>query len=246
MSTPFDVACLDFLLELGIRRIKVGSGEMTNSLPPPHGGERPAVIESTGMADMQEVAEDAVAAIEGASGSDPAITVLHCTSNYPNGGLTTRNLLAMQTMARELGCPVGYPDHTLGIAVSIAAVALGAVVIEKHFTLDTGLPGPDHKASLQPAELAEMIAAIRSIERALGDGRKPPRPSETEMRDLVRKSLTARRDLVKSAVLTSDDVICPRPGTGIPPDQMEAALGRRLARDLPAGSTIAWADLAER
>ena len=122
----------------------------------------------------------------------------------------------MQTMARELGCPVGYSDHTLGIAVSIAAVALGAVVIEKHFTLDTGLPGPDHKASLQPAELAEMIAAIRSIERALGDGRKLPRPSETEMRDLVRKSLTARRDLVKSAVLTSDDVICLRPGTGIP------------------------------
>lgn len=250
MSTPFDEEAADFLVGLGMRRIKVPSGEITNEpflrflaakgLP---------MILSTGMADLDEIRR-AVAVVEAArakAGFDAplqeVLTILHCTSNYP-AACGDVNLRAMQTIARELRLPVGYSDHTLGLAVSTAAVALGATVIEKHFTLDRELPGPDHKASLSLDELAALVRQIRDVEQALGSAEKRPTASELPIRALVRRSVTTVRPMRAGEVLRAGDIALLRPGTGIPPGEADRAVGRALARDVPAGTTLQWMDLA--
>jgi len=250
MSTAFDEEALDFLVKLGIRRIKVPSGEITNVPLLRHMASKglPLIV-STGMAEMGEV----VAAVEvirderAARGfAEPMrdmVTILHCTSNYPAGN-TDVNLRAMSTMALTTGLPVGYSDHTMGLAVSTGAVALGAVVIEKHFTMDRNLPGPDHKASLEPDQLAALVRQIRDVEEALGSDIKAPASSELPVRDLVRRSVTTVRALDAGARITREDLALMRPGTGIAPVDLEKVVGRRSARSIAAGETLTWSDLA--
>lgn len=250
MSTPFDEDAADFLLGLGMRRIKVPSGEITNE---PFLGFLAAkgipMILSTGMADLREIVR-AVAVVrsarELAGMREPlgdVLTILHCTSNYP-AACKDVNLLAMQTIARETGLPVGYSDHTMGIAIPTAAVAMGATVIEKHFTLDRNLPGPDHKASLSPHELHALVQQIRDVEEALGATEKRPTESELPVRALVRRSVTAIRPLRAGEVICADDVALLRPGTGIPPAEIPNVIGRVALRDLSPGTTLQWSDVA--
>lgn len=249
MSTAFDEEAADFLVGIGIRRIKVPSGEITNLPFLRHlAAKRLPLILSTGMATLDEVHE-AVAAIRAVHERDGApapledlLTVLHCTSNYP-AALEDVNLRAMGTIARSTGLPVGYSDHTAGTTVSVAAVAMGATVIEKHFTLDRNLPGPDHKASLEPDELLDMVRRIREVERALGSDRKEPNASELPVRALVRRSVTLVNPVPAGAALSPADLALMRPGDGIAPKDLDAVVGRRAARALEAGVTLQWADL---
>lgn len=249
MSTPFDEDAADFLLDLGMRRIKVPSGEITNLPFLRHlAAKGVPLIVSTGMANLDEI-KVAVHTIETArreaglgelDGED--LTILHCTSNYP-AQCSDVNLLAMQSIRGETGLPVGYSDHTLGLAVSTAAVALGATVIEKHFTLDRELPGPDHKASLTADQLAALIGQIRDVEAALGSSVKAPTESERPVRELVRRSVTTAREIPAGAALTLDDLVLLRPGNGIQPGDLERVVGRTAARALAAGTTLQWQDL---
>jgi N,N'-diacetyllegionaminate synthase len=249
MSTPFDEQAADFLVSLGMKRIKVPSGEITNHpfLEYLTAKNVPMII-STGMATLQEVQEavEVVRAARSRSGRrgelEEFLTVLHCTSNYP-ASVDDVNLRAMQTIHSATRIPVGYSDHTAGVAVSVAAVAMGATVIEKHFTLDRNLPGPDHKASLEPDELALMIQHIRNVERALGSDKKEPVPNELPVRTLVRRSLTTVRPIGKGQPLTRDSVALLRPGTGIAPKDLSKAIGKKAVRDLDAGVTLGWSDL---
>jgi N-acetylneuraminate synthase len=245
MSTAFDKDSLDLLCEIGIRRIKVPSGEVTNVPYLKDCARRglPIVL-STGMADLEEVRR-AVDIVQGAFpakiAADPAglppLTVLHCTSAYPTG-YEDVNLNAMLTMARELGVPIGYSDHTTGIFVPPLAVAMGALVIEKHITLDRTMAGPDHSASIEPDELKTMMRNIRDAELILGDGVKKARPAEEEARALVRRGLKAARDLKAGTVLTRADIAILRPATGIAPEHFEATVGKRLKSDLTQGDPI--------
>ena len=227
MSTPFDPESARYLKRLGVRRLKISSGDVTN-LPMLEvvGALGLPVVLSTGMADMAEV-EAAVTTLRGAGATDLAI--LQCVSNYPADPALT-NLRVMDAFARAFGAPVGLSDHSTGLAMSIAAVARGAAYIEKHFTLDRSLPGPDHPASLLPDELRALVAAIRDVEAALGDGVKRPAPSELPVREVARKSLVAARDLPGGAILTREDLDVLRPGTGLSPAALPAVLGRRTAR----------------
>lgn len=249
MSTAFDEDAADFLANLGMRRFKVPSGEITNEPFLAHLARigRPIIL-STGMADMAEITR-AVAVIRQARAdaglTDLAhgdLTILHCTSNYPAKSEDV-NLRAMGTIAMETALPVGYSDHTLGIAVSTAAVALGATIIEKHFTLDRDLPGPDHGASLTIAELGEMVRQIRSVEAALGSTEKRPTESELPVRALVRRSVTVVRALAAGAVLQRQDLGLMRPGDGIAPGDLDSLIGRRVRHDVPAGTTLRWPDV---
>lgn len=248
MSTPFDEEAVDFLTGLGMRRIKVPSGEITNLpfLRYLSGKDLPLIL-STGMATLDEivVAVATVRARREALGFtrplSEMLSVLHCTSNYPAAPGDV-NLRAMKTIADATSLPVGYSDHTLGVAVSSAAVALGATIIEKHFTLDKGMPGPDHQASLSPDELATLIEQIRTIESALGSSEKKPTASELPVRALVRRSVTTRVDLMAGAVVQADQVCLLRPGTGIPPAELEQVAGRRLKGAVSAGTTLQWSD----
>ncbi len=244
MSTPFDSAAVDLLLGLGMRHIKIPSGEITN-LPflRELGARGMPLILSTGMATMEEI-ETAVACLrEAGHAVDSALTILHCTSNYPAAAEDV-NLRALDSIATRTGLPVGYSDHTLGIEVSLAAVALGATVIEKHFTLDKQMAGPDHGASLSPAELEALVRGIRTVSAALGSAQKQPTASELPVRALVRRSVALGRAVEAGVPLCRDDLVTLRPGTGIPPAALEGLVGRRLLRAVPAGSTLHWSDLA--
>lgn len=252
MSTPFDEDAVDFLLSLGMRRIKVPSGEITN-IPFLRflASKNNPLILSTGMASMTEV-EDAVATIASERSRlgftqdlSQILCILHCTSNYP-AAPSDVNLRAMISMADVIGMPVGYSDHTLGLAVSTAAVALGATVIEKHFTLDKQMHGPDHQASLDPQELAQLITQIRAVESALGSTEKAPVASELPVRALVRRSVTTVRDIAAGEVLSINDVSLLRPGTGIAPKDLDSVPGRTVTRALPAGTTLTWGDLVKQ
>ncbi|HTG11961.1 MAG TPA: N-acetylneuraminate synthase family protein, partial [Candidatus Eisenbacteria bacterium] len=192
------------------------------------------VVLSTGMADMAEV-ETAVATLRAAGTTD--LAVLQCVSNYPADPALS-NLRVMDSFARAFGAPVGLSDHSTGLTVAIAAVARGAAYVEKHFTLDRSLPGPDHQASLLPDELRALVAAIRDVESALGDGVKRPVPSELPVRDVARKSLVAARDLPAGAVLGREDLDVLRPGTGLSPAALPVVLGRRTARAIPHHTPI--------
>jgi N,N'-diacetyllegionaminate synthase len=249
MSTPFDEDAADFLLGMGMRRIKVPSGEITN-LPFLEFLAQKGVplIVSSGMATLTEI-QTAVRTIDEArlkanilTPLSESLTILHCTSNYP-AQCSDVNLRAMQTIAAQTGIPVGYSDHTLGIAVSTAAVAIGATVIEKHFTLDRNLPGPDHKASLTLDELTALIGQIRDVEVALGSAVKAPTASELPVRELVRRSVTSARAISAGTVLTMDDLILLRPGNGIAPCELRNVPGRTAQRDIAEGTTLQWQDL---
>ncbi|MEW5743966.1 MAG: N-acetylneuraminate synthase [Nitrospirota bacterium] len=224
LSTPFDLESIDLLNALGLTIFKIPSGEITN-LPYLRkiGGLRKKIILSTGMADMGEI-EDALDVLTQAGTAKRDITVLHCTTEYP-APLKDVNLLAMITIRDAFKVSVGYSDHTNGIEVPIAAVALGATVIEKHFTLDRTMEGPDHKASLEYGELKSMITAIRNTERALGNGIKSPSLSEMKNKIAVRKSIVASRNIEKGETLSEENVTVKRPGTGISPMKWDSVIG---------------------
>lgn len=251
MSTPFDADAAVFLISLGMQRIKIPSGEITN-LPFLSflAEQNKPLILSTGMSNMEEIHE-AISTIKAErlnSGYlapiENMLTVLHCTSNYP-AECKDVNLRAMLTIAKETGLPVGYSDHTLGLAVSTAAVALGAVVIEKHFTLDKNLEGPDHKASLTPDELKALVSQIRNVELALGSETKAPTESELPVRALVRRSFMLTRNVMKGHLINKDDLILLRPGDGIPAKDIDKIIGRRLRHDMRVGSTLHWSNFDE-
>ena len=238
LSTGFDIESIDFLNNLNIPFYKIPSGEITNR-PYLHqiASKGKDIILSTGMATLVEVKEALEVLNQGGIRND-RITVLHCNTEYPTP-MDDVNLLAMNHMAIELGVKVGYSDHTLGIEVPIAAVALGACVIEKHFTLDRNLPGPDHKASLEPTELKAMVNAIRNIEKAIsGSDIKEPSPSELKNISIARKSLHLKRNASKGYIIKQDDLIALRPGDGISPMQIEGVIGRKLLLDLAEGTKL--------
>jgi N,N'-diacetyllegionaminate synthase len=237
LSTPFDPPSIELLASLKLKRWKVPSGEITN-LPYLRqiGGQGHPVILSTGMASLGEI-EAALAVLEQAGTPRSQITVLHCTTEYPAPAEEV-NLRAMHTIAQAFGVAVGYSDHTDGISVPIAAVAMGATVIEKHLTLDRNLPGPDHKASLEPDQFAAMVRGIRTIEQALGDGIKRPTPSEQANLPAVRKSLVAARPIRAGELFTEMNLTAKRPGTGLSPMQWDAWIGRPAPRDFAADELI--------
>lgn len=229
-STGFDVESLDFLVGLGLELIKIPSGEITN-LPylrrvAAHG--KPVVL-STGMASLGDI-ESALAVLEAGGISRERITVLHCNTEYPTP-MADVNLRAMRNIGLAFDVAVGYSDHTAGIEVAIAAVALGATVIEKHFTLDRSLPGPDHAASLEPNELKAMVDAIRNIELAMGDGIKRASPSEARNMPIARKSLVASRPIRAGEAFTVENITTKRPGTGISPMRWDDVIGLSATRD---------------
>jgi N,N'-diacetyllegionaminate synthase len=236
-STGFDIESVNLLVALGQDHFKIPSGEITNLPYLRHiGALGRRILLSTGMANLGEV-EAAIDVLEAAGTVRENMVVLHCTTEYPTP-MGEVNLLAMQSMGNALGVDVGYSDHTVGIEVSVAAVALGAQVIEKHFTLDRNLPGPDHKASLEPAELAALIEAIRNVEASLGDGVKRPTPSETKNRPIVRKSLVAAVPIARGEVFSVDNMAVKRPGTGMSPMRWDEMLGRLALRDYAADELI--------
>lgn len=242
LSTPFDEDAVDFLDSLGVPAFKVGSGDLTNSPLLEHvASKKKPVILSTGMADLKEVRE----AVEVMQKSGCAsLILLHCVSNYPVRAADV-NLRAMRTMAKEFSLPVGYSDHTEGIDVAVAATALGACVIEKHFTLDKSWPGPDHKASLDPSELRAMIAAIRNVEAALGSVEKKRVASEENIAQVARRSLAAARNLTAGTHLTREMIAIQRPGTGLSPARISSVIGRRLRVDVKAGAQLSFDMLAD-
>src|SRR3990172_9272749 len=236
-STGFDPDSVDLLLELGLDCFKIPSGEITNLPYLRHVGRYGrSVILSTGMATLSEV-EVALDVLGQAGTPRERITVLHCNTEYPTP-MDDVNLHAMLTMRDAFRVAVGYSDHTSGIEVAIAAVALGATVIEKHFTLDRNLPGPDHKTSLEPGELKAMIAAIRNIEQAMGDGIKRPSASEAKNKPIARKSLVAASAIRAGDVFSETNVTVKRPGTGLSPMRWDEVLGRKAPRDFAADELI--------
>jgi N,N'-diacetyllegionaminate synthase len=249
MSTGFDLHSVDFLIELGIKRLKVPSGELNNLPYISHLADKGLpIILSTGMGTLDEVAE-AVACVRDRQERNIShkslaemLTLLHCTTNYP-APLESVNLKAMETMKDEFHLPVGYSDHTAGTLISPVAVALGATVIEKHFTLDRELPGPDHKASLEPDEFERMVKDIRDIERSLGTGIKAPSDAELEIRKLVRRSVFTCRPVTAGTAIREGDLTLLRPEGGIPPKEMVSIIGRVAIRDLEAGECLQWSDL---
>ncbi|OZB36050.1 MAG: N-acetylneuraminate synthase [Halothiobacillus sp. 15-55-196] len=262
LSTAFDSQSLRFLVdEVGLKRLKLPSGELTNApFVLEHARTGAELIVSTGMANLAEIeqalgviafgriagADDrpsvdafkaAYASAEGQAALKSGVTLMHCTSDYPAAPQAI-NLRAMDTLSAAFGLPVGYSDHTLGTAMSIAAVARGARIVEKHFTLDRTLEGPDHAASLEPDELTQMIRGIRDVSAALGDGIKRPQPAELSTARVARKSLIARVPIRAGESFTTDNLTVMRPGTGLSPSGYWALLGKTARQDYPAGSLI--------
>ena len=238
LSTPFDIDSISLLQQLGIRLGKIPSGEITN-LPylKKMAMTFDELIMSTGMADLSEI-QDAIDVIVASGFSKQKLTILHCNTECPTP-YDDVNLKAMQTIGATFNVKVGYSDHTMGIEVPIAAVALGAAVIEKHFTLDKNMEGPDHKASLEPHELREMVRQIRNIEQALsGTGIKEPSPSEKKNISIARKSIVAATRIKKGELLSESNLTVKRPGTGISPMQWGDVCGSRAARDFEPDELI--------
>ena len=236
-STGFDAESVDMLVELGQEVLKIPSGEITNLPLLQHIGKKNMrVILSTGMSDLNEVG-NAIKILENAGTAREKITILHCTSSYP-APIEDINLMAMHSMRDAFKVTTGYSDHSAGIEVAIAAVALGAKVIEKHFTLDKSLPGPDHKASLDLAELKELVVAIRNIEKALGDGAKRLMPSEYKNLTIVRQVIVAKKELKKGEVFTELNVTTKRAGIGISPMLWNQIIGTNAKRDYTKDEAI--------
>jgi N-acetylneuraminate synthase len=235
LATPFDEECADALEALNVEAFKIGSGDLTNPRLLAHIARkhRPMIV-STGMSTLAEVGT-AVATIRAAG--NPDIVLLHCTTQYP-APTDAINLNAMATMATASNLPVGYSDHTEGTVIPVAATALGACVIEKHFTMDRNLPGPDHRASMEPDELRKMIAMIRTVESALGDGRKLPAACEATVASVARRSIVAARPIPAGTILKDADLALRRPGTGIPPSQLPSLVGRKTRRPIEASELL--------
>jgi len=237
ISSPFDLESIDLLYDLGVERYKIGSGEITNypylrkialkGLP---------VILSTGMSNLSDVEQAIIVLLDNGLKRDQ-ITLLHANTEYPTP-FSDVNLKAMQTLKDSFKIDVGYSDHTSGIEVPIAAVAMGAIVIEKHFTLDNTMEGPDHKASLEPDELKAMVKAIRNIEKALGDGIKHPSASEKKNIPIARKSIIAACNIAKGEAFTEDNITTKRPGTGISPMRWNEIIGRTAQKDFLTDNLI--------
>lgn len=242
LSSPFDDESVDLLVSLGVEALKLGSGELTNAPLLRHAAATglPLIL-STGMAWLSEVAA-AVELVRAAGVVD--LAVLQCTSRYP-APLEDAHVRAMRTLSRALGRDVviGYSDHTLGHAAPAAAVARGARILEKHLTLDTALPGPDHAASLDPAGFTAMVSLVRDVERALGDDAKRPRAGEDEMRQVARRGLHLARDVAAGARIAPADLIALRPAEGLPPSALDDVVGLIAARDLPAGAPLHLGDV---
>ena len=236
-STGFDIESVDFLASLGQNLFKIPSGEITNLPYLRHIGRlgKPIIL-STGMSNMPEI-ESAIKALEQAGTPRSKITVLHCTTEYPTP-MCDVNLRAMQSIQTELSVAIGYSDHTLGIEVAVAAVAMGATVIEKHFTLDRTLPGPDHKASLEPAELKTMVSSIRNIELALGDGVKQLAPSEAKNILVARKSIVASKDIQIGEKFSAENLATKRSGVGISPMRWDEVIGLTANRNYASDELI--------
>ncbi len=235
LSTPFDFESIDFLNSIDMPFWKIPSGEVTNYpyLVALAKTGKPIVM-STGMCSMDEI--KAAIDVLKANGTKE-IKLLHCNTEYPTP-YEDVNLVAMKTMRDEFGLEVGYSDHTKGIEVPIAAVALGASIIEKHFTLDCNMEGPDHKASLEPDELKRMVSSIRHIEKSLGSGDKTPSPSEIKNKTVARKSIVAKKNITAGDVLTEDNITVKRPGSGINPMRWNEVLGTRAVRDFEEDELI--------
>ena len=243
LSTAFDHLSIEFLNDLGLDFYKIPSGEITNlpylkrisklGIP---------VILSTGMANTGEI-EEAIDVLEHGGVNRDEIIVLHCNTEYPTP-MEDVNLKAMNTISQAFGVLTGYSDHTLGIEIPIAAVAKGAVCIEKHFTIDNTMEGPDHQASLEPHELKAMVRGIRNIEKALGDGIKRPSPSEERNKNVVRKSIHLAKDCLKGHVVTAEDLHMRRPGDGISPMLMEKIIGLKLSTDLNKDHKLSFENFA--
>lgn len=235
LSTPFDLESIDFLNKLGIEIFKIPSGEITNY---PYlkkiGRLNKKVILSTGMSYLKEI-EEAIKILKENGTND--ITVLHCNTEYPTP-IEDVNLNAMNTIKEKLNVEIGYSDHTTGIEVSIAAAAMGAKVIEKHFTLDKNMDGPDHKASLEPSELKAMVKAIRNIEKAMGNGIKSPSKSEIKNLNIARKSIVANRFIKKGEKFTEENLTCKRSGDGLSPMKWEEVLGQLAIKDFKEDEMI--------
>lgn len=241
-STAFDLESLALLDKLGMTIWKIPSGEITN-LPylKKIGSLNAEVILSTGMSTLEEVNTAVNILIANGTEKDK-IHVLHCNTEYPTP-YEDVNLKAMLTIRDRLGVKVGYSDHTVGVEVSVAAVALGAEIIEKHFTLDRNMPGPDHKASLEPNELVTLVKSIRHIEKALGDGVKKPSPSEQKNMTIARKSIHLNSQVRQGQVILESDLLMVRPGDGISPMDMDKVIGKKASRDLPGGHKLSYTDL---
>ncbi|MDP1604370.1 MAG: N-acetylneuraminate synthase [Legionella sp.] len=236
-STGFDEESVDLLVRLGLKQFKIPSGEITNLPFLRHVGRYGyPIILSTGMATLGEI-EAALDILEKAGTSRDYITVLHCNTEYPTP-MADVNLRAMLSIREAFGVNVGYSDHTAGIEVAVAAVALGATIIEKHFTVDRSLPGPDQKASLEPDELKAMIKAIRNIEQALGDGIKRPSTSESKNKVIARKSLVAACTINTGEIFSERNIAVKRPGTGLSPMQWDAIQGRKAQRNYSVDELI--------
>lgn len=239
LSTPFDEESSDMLEELGMEIFKVPSGEINNKLFLKHIARKgKQIILSTGMSTLGEV-EEALFWIYEENNYD--VKLLHCTSNYPTA-YNDVNLNAMLTLKQAFKVNVGYSDHTLGIEVPIAAAALGAQIIEKHFTLDVNLEGPDHKASLEPSQLKLMVQSIRNIETSLGDGVKKVQDNEVRVKEIARKSIVARCDIEKGETITLDKLAMKRPGTGLEPKYVEVLINKKAARDLEKDTILSFND----
>ena len=225
-STAFDEVSLGFLLELGMSKIKIPSGEITNKplLEFIAQFDMP-VIMSTGMADLNEI-QRAIEVLSKNKLTRENITILHCTSEYP-ARFENINLRAITSMKKKFNLNIGYSDHTLGAEASIAAVSLGATIIEKHITLDSNMPGPDHKASMEPKDFQDMVSAIRNIERGLGNGIKVPTSEELEMRTVARKSLVANKKIEKGEIFTQENLTVKRPGNGVSPMSINEVIGTK-------------------
>jgi N,N'-diacetyllegionaminate synthase len=242
LCTPYDDPSIEMLDRLGVDAFKVASTDTDNVpfLRNLAAKGRPVLL-STGMADVAEL-EASVRALRDAP-ARPWIALLQCTSEYP-APIGDCNLRAMETMRRAFGCPVGFSDHTEGTGAAPLAVALGACIVEKHFTLDRAMKGPDHRASLDPAGFAALVTAVREAEAALGDGIKRPAASEVANKAHMRKSLVARRAIAAGHMIVTDDLACKRPGTGLPPQWFDRMIGRRAARDIAADEQIELGSVA--
>ena len=237
LSTGFDIESVDYLIDLGITKIKIPSGEITNLPYLRHVGSKSLpIILSTGMSNIVEIAS-ALEILTKSGTKKENITLLHCTSEYP-APMSSINLNALSTIRDEFGVSVGYSDHSQGIEVAVAAVALGARIIEKHFTLDKNLPGPDHKASLNPSELESMVKAIRNVERAMGSPRKVPTLAEEEMKKVARKFLVASRQIKKGEFFTTENIVAKRAGSGLSPMELDNIIGMKSKQDFSPDEII--------
>ena len=240
LSTPFDEESIDMLEAIGVEIYKVSSGDLTNMPMLKYLSKKgKPIILSSGMATMVEINE-ALHWIR--SEGNEKIAVLHCNTSYPTP-MTDVNLNAIRKMKEVLNVPIGYSDHTLGIEIPIAAVAIGASIIEKHFTIDRSLPGPDHKASLQADELKLMVKYIRNVEKAMGKWEKTITKSEAENIEIARKSVVANTNITKGCIINEDNITIKRPGTGIEPKYYYEIVGKKAKRDISIDDVITWEDI---